>query len=220
MDFDFDCAAASPGGQWVGESASRRRQRRLSSPSLRAYLTPAFDAVAAGQGAVPGSPVSSYSSGGLELGFDASLLRYRRSCFSASADIDSRRLVYSPPPQARPVYPMPDHEALLVEAYLHGQKRQASGMTGAPGFPNLKHQFSNPTRPPPPVDFRSPEGTIMLPNRAKLSSTPEPGATAPSAQRASAQPQPTEEEDDLIAEVLYGHSGRRRLPIFKDICPE
>ena len=126
MDFDFDCAAASPGGQWVGESASRRRQRRLSSPSLRTYLTPAFDAVATGHGGgVPGSPASSYSSGGLELGFDASLLRYRRSCFSANAaDLDSRRLMYSPPAQARPVYGMPDHEALLVDAYLHGPKRQ------------------------------------------------------------------------------------------------
>lgn len=209
FDFDFDCAAASPGGQWLGESASRRRQRRLSSPSLRTYLTPAFDAVAAGH---PGSLASSYSSGGLELGFDASLLRYRR--FSANPEMDSRRLVYSPPAQPRPVYPMLDHEA-----YLHGHKRQAGPLTGAPGFPDMKHQFFSPTRPPP-ADFRSPDGAIMLPNRAKLFSTPAPGATTPSSQAASAQPQPTEEEGDLIAEVLYGHSGRRRLPVFKDICPE
>ncbi|CAM0906869.1 unnamed protein product [Alopecurus aequalis] len=214
MDFDFDCAAASPGGQWAGESASRRRQRRLSSPSLRAYLTPAFDAVAAGHGGVPGSPASSYSSGGLELGFDASLLRYRRSCFSANADLDSRRLLYSPPAQARPVYAMPDHEALLAESYLHGPKRQASGTTGAPGFPALmKHQFSSPTLRP--VDLRSPDGGAVVPgNRAKL--TPQPGATPYS----HAQPQSSEEEEDAIAEVLYGRSGRRRLPIFKDICPE
>jgi hypothetical protein len=139
MDFDFDCAAASPGGQWVGgESASRRRQRRLSSPSLRAYLTPAFDAVAAaGYGAVPGSPASSYSSGGLELGFDASLLRYRRACFSANADMDSRRLLYSPPAQARPVYGMPDHDALLADAYLHGPKRQVIMLLPRSNFQQL-----------------------------------------------------------------------------------
>lgn len=118
MDFDFDCAAASPGGQWMGETASRRRQRRLSSSSLRAYLTPAFDAVAAGQGGI--SP-SSYSSGGLELGFDASLLRLRRTCFSANAELDSRRLLYSPQsPPPRPMYAMADHET----AYLYASKRQ------------------------------------------------------------------------------------------------
>lgn len=127
MDFDFDCAAASPGGQWVGETASRRRQRRLSSSSLRTYLTPAFDAVATGQGGI--SPLSYSSSGGLELGFDASLLRLRRSCFSASAELDSRRLVYSPPQQQarpRPMYTVAEHEAAILagEAYRYGSKRQ------------------------------------------------------------------------------------------------
>lgn len=208
MDFDFDCAAASPGGQWMGETASRRRQRRLSSSSLRAYLTPAFDAVAAGQGGI--SP-SSYSSGGLELGFDASLLRLRRTCFSANAELDSRRLLYSPQsPPPRPMYAMADHET----AYLYASKRQAGGLTGAPGFPELKHTFSN---------LRSPDGAIILGNRPDLLMTPKHGAT-PSAQATSAeaqpQPQPTEGEDDLIAEALYGCSGRRRLPIFREICPE
>ncbi|KAE8806971.1 hypothetical protein D1007_16837 [Hordeum vulgare] len=207
MDFDFDCAAASPGGQWMGETASRRRQRRLSSS---AYLTPAFDAVAAGQGGI--SP-SSYSSGGLDLGFDASLLRLRRTCFSANAELDSRRLLYSPqspPPQqqarTRRMHAMADHEA----AYLYASKRQAGGLTGAPGFPELKHTFSN---------FRSPDGAVILGNKLDLMSTPKPGAT-PSAQMMAAAAQPTEEEDDLIAEALYGRSGRRRLPIFREICPE
>ena len=214
MDFDFDCAAASPGGQWMGETASRRRQRRLSSSSLRAYLTPAFDAVAAGgKGGI--SP-SSYSSGGLELGFDTSLLRLRRTCFSANAELDSRRLLYSPqsppPPQQqqarpRPMYAMADHEA----AYLYAPKRQAGGLTGAPGFPELKQTFSN---------FRSPDGAVILGNRPDLLSTPKPGSTTPSGQAVSAAAQPTEEEDDLIAEALYGRSGRRRLPIFREICPE
>ena len=109
---DFDYVPATPGSRWVGESAARRRQRRLSSPSLRTYLTPAFDA-AAGDGGVSG--YSSSSSGGLDLGFDASLLRYRRSCFAASADLDNRVLLYSPqsappppPPQVRTAYAAAD----------------------------------------------------------------------------------------------------------------
>lgn len=128
---DFDCASHG-GGQWMDESASRRRQRRLSSPSLRAYLAPAFDAVAAEGGGIPASPASSYSSGGLELGFDASLLRYRRTCFSAaSADLESRRILYSSPPppppplpQARAVYPVADHDVFLAGGYRYGPKRQ------------------------------------------------------------------------------------------------
>jgi hypothetical protein len=34
------------------------------------------------------------------------------------------------------------------------------------------------------------------------------------------QADPNAEEDDLIAQALYGHSGKRRLPIFMEICPE
>lgn len=229
---DLDCAPSSPGSQWLGESTARRRQRRLSSPSLRAYLTPAFDAVAAGEGGVPGSS----SSGGLDLGFDASLLRFRRACISASTDLDGRLLLYSPQsPQARAVYPAVDDEVLVAGGGRYGFKLQAGGLTGAPGFQDLKDcsSFISPWRSSVdlptatargasnsiklPADLKSPEDTILATN-AELS-TPKPEA-APSAQATSAEPQLTEEEDDLITEVLYGRSGRRRLPIFKDICAE
>ncbi|RLN11280.1 hypothetical protein C2845_PM09G15850 [Panicum miliaceum] len=63
---DFDYVPATPGSKWVGESAAQRRQRRLSSPSQRTYLMPAFDAIAAGDGGVSG--YSSSSSGRLDLG--------------------------------------------------------------------------------------------------------------------------------------------------------
>jgi hypothetical protein len=45
--------------------------------------------VAGREGAASGYSSSSPSSGGLDLGFDASLLRYRRACFDATADLDS-----------------------------------------------------------------------------------------------------------------------------------
>jgi hypothetical protein len=127
---DFDYVPASPGSsRWAGESAARRRQRRLSSPSLRTYLTPAFDAVAGGEGGVSGYSSSS-SSGGLELGFDASLLRYRRSCLAASADLDSRVLLYSPqslpppPPQMRAAYMPADDEVWAPGVSHYGSKHE------------------------------------------------------------------------------------------------
>ena len=126
---DFEYVPASPGSsRWAGESAARRRQRRLSSPSLRTYLTPAFDAVAGGEGGVSGYSSSS-SSGGLELGFDASLLRYRRSCFAASADLDSR-VLYSPqsmpppPPQMRASYLVADDGVWAPGAGHYGSKHE------------------------------------------------------------------------------------------------
>lgn len=143
---DFDYVPATPGSRWVGESAARRRQRRLSSPSLRTYLTPAFDAVAAGDGSVSGYSTSS-SSGGLDLGFDASLLRYRRACFAASADLDSRVLLYSPqsappppPPQMRPAYPSADDGVWAAGGGHYGSKREVilllsrSSFTDMPGL--------------------------------------------------------------------------------------
>lgn len=127
---DFEYVPASPGSsRWAGESAARRRQRRLSSPSLRTYLTPAFDAVAGGEGGVSGYSSSS-SSGGLELGFDASLLRYRRSCLAASADLDSRVLLYSPqslpppPPQMRAAYMPADDEVWAPGVSHYGSKHE------------------------------------------------------------------------------------------------
>jgi hypothetical protein len=127
---DFEYVPASPGSsRWAGESAARRRQRRLSSPSLRTYLTPAFDAVAGGEGGVSGYSSSS-SSGGLELGFDASLLRYRRSCFAASADLDSRVLLYSPqsmpppPPQMRAAYLAADDGVWAPGVSHYGSKHE------------------------------------------------------------------------------------------------
>jgi hypothetical protein len=84
-------------------TVTRRRQRRLSSPSPLAFLTPAFDVVAGREGVTSGNSSSS-SSGALDLGFDASLLRYHRVCFDATANLDSCILRFSPqsalpPPQ-------------------------------------------------------------------------------------------------------------------------
>ncbi|RCV14098.1 hypothetical protein SETIT_2G399800v2 [Setaria italica] len=232
---DFDYVPATPGSRWAGESAARRRQRRLSSPSLRTYLTPAFDAVAAGDGGVSG--YSSSSSGGLDLGFDASLLRYRRACFAASADLDSRVLLYSPqsappppPPQMRTAYPAADDGVWAAGGGRYGSKREAGRLAAAPGFQEFDdgipfispHQATadHPTaaaRGPSnsiklPADLRSPEDGVIPATNAEFS-TPKPEA------QASAEPaEPTEEE---VAEALYSHHrGHRRLPIFRDICPE
>jgi hypothetical protein len=111
----------------MGETAMRRWQRRLSSPSLRAFLTPAFDAVAGREGAASG--YSSSSSGGLNLGFDASLLRYHRACFDATADLDSRILRFSPqsappPPHARVAYAVADDGIWAHGAYHSGNKHE------------------------------------------------------------------------------------------------
>jgi hypothetical protein len=127
MDFDF--VPASHDSRWMGETATRRRQRRLSSPSLRAFLTPAFDAVAGREGASSGYSSSSSSSGGLDLGFDASLLRYRRACLDATADLDSRILRFSPqsappPPHARVAYPVADDGIWAHGAYHYGNKHE------------------------------------------------------------------------------------------------
>ncbi|TKW35989.1 hypothetical protein SEVIR_2G411400v4 [Setaria viridis] len=235
---DFDYVPATPGSRWAGESAARRRQRRLSSPSLRTYLTPAFDAVAAGDGGVSG--YSSSSSGGLDLGFDASLLRYRRACFAASADLDSRVLLYSPqsappppppPPQMRTAYPAADDGVWAAGGGRYGSKREAGRLAAAPGFQEFDdgipfispHQATadHPTaaaRGPSsnsiklPADLRSPEDGVIPATNAEFS-TPKPEA------QALAEPaEPTEEE---VAEALYSHHrGHRRLPIFRDICPE
>ncbi|XP_062188463.1 uncharacterized protein LOC133891738 [Phragmites australis] len=231
---DFEYVPASPGSQWVGESAARRRQRRLSSPSLRAYLTPAFDAVAAGDGGVSGY-TSSLSSGGLDLGFDASLLRYRRACFAASTDLDSRLLLYSPqsappqpPPQVRAAYPAADDGVWVAGGGRYSSKREAGGLISTPGFQDFISPWQTITDLPTaargasnsiklPADLRSQEG-IILAAKAELS-TPKSEAT-PSAQGTSAEPEPIELDDDRITEALYGHSGKRRLPIFRDICPE
>ncbi|KAG2646959.1 hypothetical protein PVAP13_2KG541800 [Panicum virgatum] len=184
---DFDYVAATPGNRWAGESAARRRQRRLSSPSLRTYLTPAFDAVAAGDGGVSG--YSSSSSGGLDLGFDASLLRYRRACFAASADLDSRVLLYSP--QSAPPPPPPQATADHPTAAARGPSPNSVKLS---------------------ADLRLPEDGVVPATNAEFS-TPKPEA------QASAEPVvPTEEE---VAEALYSdHPGHRRLPIFREICPE
>ncbi|PAN14974.1 hypothetical protein PAHAL_2G455600 [Panicum hallii] len=233
---DFDYVPATPGSRWMGESAARRRQRRLSSPSLRTYLTPAFDAVAAGDGGVSG--YSSSSSGGLDLGFDASLLRYRRACFAASADLDSRVLLYSPqsappppPPQARTAYAAADDGLWAAGGGRHGSKRETGRLPGAPGFqefddgvpfiPLRQATADNPTAaargPSPnsiklPADPRSPEDGVLPATNAEFSTS------KPEAQ-ASAEPvEPTEEQ---VIEALYTHHpGHRRLPIFREICPE
>ncbi|ONM25502.1 uncharacterized protein [Zea mays] len=231
---DFEYVPASPGSsRWAGESAARRRQRRLSSPSLRTYLTPAFDAVAGGEGGVSGYSSSS-SSGGLELGFDASLLRYRRSCLAASADLDSRVLLYSPqslpppPPQMRAAYMPADDEVWAPGVSHYGSKHEAGRLTGAPGFQDSENRiaFVSPSRTSSnlhttvlgastpvklPAELQLPEGSAELP-------TPKPEAT-PSALKLSADPEPDVDADE-ITEALYGGSGHRRLPIFREICPE
>ncbi|GJN10941.1 hypothetical protein PR202_ga29091 [Eleusine coracana subsp. coracana] len=249
MDYDF--VTASPDSRWVGETVARRRQRRLSSPSLRAYLTPAFDAVAEEGGGVSGYSSSS-SSGGLDLEFDASLLRYRRACFAATADLDSRVLRYSPqsappplpqPMQSRMAYPMAEDAIWAHGGYHYGSKPEAGGrFTTTPVFhdfeglsfasprqtsvdhPTPARGATNSIKPPaelqegatnsikPPAEVQ--EGTVRG-TKVELS-TPKVEAKA-----VSEKPYPNEEEDDSkIIEALYGHSGKRRLPIFMQICPE
>ncbi|KAL5198007.1 hypothetical protein ABZP36_001519 [Zizania latifolia] len=222
MDLDF--VAASPGSRWMDESAVRRRQQRLlSSPLLRTHLTPAFDAVAGGADGMSPYSGSASSSGGLDLGFDSSLLRYRRACFSATAELDQRRLLYSPQwLQGAPMYSVVKH--------------QADGMSGAPGSQDFRDISSvispwqsSADRPTatargisnkPAADLRSGEDTVIQATKAELS-TPQPEVAPPAQPASSAQAeQPTEEDEELIAEVLYGESGRRRLPVFKIICPE
>uniref|UniRef100_A0A0D3GTU0 Uncharacterized protein n=1 Tax=Oryza barthii TaxID=65489 RepID=A0A0D3GTU0_9ORYZ len=236
MDLDF--VAASPAGsRWMAESAARRRQqRRFSSPSLRAYLTPAFDAVAAGADGVSPYSASASSSGGMDLGLDDSLLRYRRACFSSAAttDLDHRLLVYSP--QSAPVYPAPPAgDVVVAGGSRYDSKRQAGGQTGAPGYqdfndisslfspwqPSADHPTATARGIPnkPAADIRSREDTVIQAARAELS-TPKPEATTPSAQPASAQAEPIEEDEELIIQTLYGQSNGRRLPIFRSICPE
>jgi len=63
-----------------------------------------------------------------------------------------------------------------------------------------------------PADLRSPEDGVVPATNVEFS-TPKPEA------QASAEPVvPTEEE---VAEALYSdHPGHRRLPIFREICPE
>ncbi|GJN33177.1 hypothetical protein PR202_gb21745 [Eleusine coracana subsp. coracana] len=289
MDYDF--VTASPDSRWVGETAARRRQRRLSSPSLRAYLTPAFDAVAEEGGGVSAYSSSS-SSGGLDLEFDASLLRYRRACFAATADLDSRVLRYSPqsappppppPMQSRMAYPVAEDAIWAHGGYHYGSKpeisdsilsafvgqinaadyqgnkrlslkqfplgcivklRNAAGgrFTATPVFhdfeglslasprqtsvdhPTPARGATNSIKPPaelqegatnsikPPAELQ--EGAVRG-TKVELS-TPKVEDKA-----VSEQPYPNEEEDDAkIIEALYGHSGKRRLPIFMQICPE
>ncbi|KAL6657553.1 hypothetical protein ACP70R_005333 [Stipagrostis hirtigluma subsp. patula] len=233
MDLDF--VPASPGGsRWMDESAARQRQRqrRLSTPSVRTYLTPAFDAVAAGDsGGASGYSSSSSSSGGLDLGFDASLLRYRRACFAATADLDSRLLLYSPqsaprpapPPQARAAYPAADDGVWVAGGSRYGSKREAGGLTGTPGFQDFISPWQ--TRAELPTAARASSNSMKLPAELQsaecLAAKAELSTPKPSAQvTPSGEPEPTKEDDDRITQALYGHSGRRRLPIFMDICPE
>ncbi|KAL6841724.1 hypothetical protein ACP4OV_028236 [Aristida adscensionis] len=231
MDLDF--VPASPGGsRFMDESAGRQRQRqrRLSTPSVRTYLTPAFDAVAAGEGGGASGYSSSPSSGGLDLGFDASLLRYRRACFAANADLDSRLLLYSPqsapppPPQGRAAYQAADDGVWVAGGGRYVSKREAGGLTGAPGFQDFISPWQTKAELPTsargssnsmklPADFRFQEGATLAAKTELL--TPKPSAKA-----TSAEPEPTKEDDDRITQALYGHSGHRRLPIFRDICPE
>ncbi|TVU37753.1 hypothetical protein EJB05_11087 [Eragrostis curvula] len=234
MDFEF--VPASPDSRWAGETAARRRQRRLSSPSLRTYLTPAFDAAAGGDGGVTGHSSSS-SSGGLDLGFDASLLRYRRACFAATADLDSRVLLYSPQsappppplPQARMAYPVAEDGIWAPGGYHYGSKQEAGGrLTATPVFQDFEGMsFISPrqTIADHPAAARGATNSIKLPSDLQESvvpgmkvdfSTPKAEAKA-----LTEQPDPTEDIDSpMITNALYGPSGRRRLPIFRDICPE
>ncbi|KAF0911837.1 hypothetical protein E2562_012322 [Oryza meyeriana var. granulata] len=94
-----------------------------------------------------------------------------------------------------------------------------------------------PPPPPPPVaqqkrmEFSWPPKTaaaVTLPARAPESSAPkQPETEAPPASSSSA-PSPrepftwplTEEEDELITNVLYGPRNRRRLPVFRSIYPD
>ncbi|XP_006657987.1 uncharacterized protein LOC102720617 [Oryza brachyantha] len=234
MDLDF--VAAFPGSRWMAESAVRRRQqRRLSSPSLRAHLTPAFDAVAAGaDGMSAYSGSASSSSGGLDLGFDDSLLRYRRACFSATADLGPRVFVYSP--QSGPVYQVSTGgDVGAAGGCRYDSKRQAAGQTGAPGFQDFNDIDSLISPWQPCADDttatargicnktlavpRPREDTVVQATKAEPS-TPKPEVTTLSAQPASAQAEPFEEDEELILKTLYGQSNRRRLPVFISICPE
>ncbi|XP_039796853.1 uncharacterized protein LOC120661908 isoform X3 [Panicum virgatum] len=208
---DFDYVPATPGSRWVGESAARRRQRRLSSPSLRTYLTPAFDA-AAGDGGVSG--YSSSSSGGLDLGFDASLLRYRRACFAASADLDNRVLLYSPqsappppPPQVRTAYAAADDGVWAAGGGRYSSKHEATA-----DHPTAPARGPSPNSVKLPADLRSPEDGVVPATNAEFS-TPKP--------EAQASPEPAEPTEEEVIEALYSrHRGHRRLPIFREICPE
>ncbi|NP_001140479.1 hypothetical protein Zm00014a_011936 [Zea mays] len=217
------------------ESAARRRQRRLSSPSLRTHLTPAFDAVAGGEGGVSGYSSSS-SSSGLELGFDASLLRNRRSGFAAPSDLDSRVLLYSPqsvPPQMRAAYLAADDGVRAPGVNHYGSKYEAARLTGAPGFQGSENHISFASPPQTssnipttvlgaststklPAELQLPEGSVVATN-AELK-TPGPEAT-PSTLKPSANPEPRVDGDD-ITDALYGDHGHRRLPIFREICPD
>jgi hypothetical protein len=141
MDFEF--VPASPDSRWMGETAARRRQRRLSTPSLRAFLTPTFEAMAGREGGASG--YSSSSLGGLDLGFDASLLRYRRAYFDATADLDSRVLHFSPqsapppplPPQARMAYPVADDGIWAHGAYHYGNKHEVILLLNRSSFTDM-----------------------------------------------------------------------------------
>uniref|UniRef100_A0A0A9EZ93 Uncharacterized protein n=1 Tax=Arundo donax TaxID=35708 RepID=A0A0A9EZ93_ARUDO len=147
--------------------------------------------------------------------------------------MDSRLLMYSPqsappppPPQVRAAYPAADDGVWVAGGGRYGSKHEVGGLTGTPGFQDFISPWQTSTDLPPaargganpmklPAELRSQEGTTILAAKAELS-TPKPEAT-PSAQATPAEPEPTEEE---ILEVLYGHSGKRRLPVFRDICPE
>ncbi|OEL13570.1 hypothetical protein BAE44_0025408 [Dichanthelium oligosanthes] len=111
----------------------------------------------------------------------------------------------------------------LVQAIVAMILFMAGRLAAAPGFQELDGQASadHPTeeaRGPSsnsinlPADLRSPEGGVVPATNMEFS-TPKPEA------QASAEPaMPTEEE---VTEALYSqHRGHRRLPIFRDICPE
>jgi hypothetical protein len=62
-----------------------------------------------------------------------------------------------------------------------------------------------------PADLQ--EG-IVLEKQIDLSTPPKAGGKA-----SSELPDLNEEDELVINQVLYGHSGKRRLPVFIDICP-
>jgi hypothetical protein len=110
---------------------------------------------------------------------------------------------------------------------------QAGRLTGAPFFQDLENRISFVSPPQTssnlpttvlgastsvklPAELKLPEGSVVATN-AEL---PMPGPEAtPSTLKSSADPEPAVEGDEII-EALYGDSGRRRLPIFREICPE
>ena len=88
----------------------------LDSLSLTAYLAPAFDVVAAGQGGLPGPPFPG------TVRRAGARARPLPSVLAANAS--PRPQTWTAAGELRPVHAMQDHDALQVEAYLPVRKRQ------------------------------------------------------------------------------------------------